>query len=225
MSWWEFWKPKQERLEFIRDFLEFNAQPIPGIRSFEQLNFTVLDTETSGLDPAKDSILSFGAVKISNLKIQVQTAVEWYPKSEKSGGKTASIHGLVDISDQISQEDFIKKLLSYLTNSILVGHHVGFDLEMLEKNLKPFGIEILPNPVLDTLNLAIRLEHGPHADRSRINLESYSLDALCLRYGIETDDRHTAAGDAFLTAQLFLKLLSKCKQKGIVGFKDLMKNY
>lgn len=225
MSWWEFWKPKRERLEFIRDFLEINAQPIPGIRSFEQLNFTVLDTETSGLDPARDSILSFGAVKISAMKIQIPTSVEWYPMTENSGGKTAPIHGLVTIPDQISQEEFLTRLLSYLSNSILVGHHLGFDLEMLEKKLKLFGIEKLPNPVIDTMNLALRLEHGPHADRSRINLESYSLDALCKRYGIETDDRHTAAGDAFLTAQLFLKLLKKCKQKGINNFKDLTKNY
>ncbi|OOG73322.1 PolC-type DNA polymerase III [Algoriphagus sp. A40] len=225
MSWWEFWKVKQERLEFVRDFVAKNSLPIPGIRSFEQLHFTVLDTETSGLDPARDSILSFGAVKISAMKIQIPTSVEWYPMTENSGGKTAPIHGLVHIPDQISSEEFLKMLLSYLSNSILVGHHLGFDLEIIEKKLKPFGIEKFPNPVLDTLNLAIRLEHGPHADRSRINLEMYSLDALCMRYGIETDDRHTAAGDAFLTAQLFLKLLSKCKNKGISNFKDLMKNY
>lgn len=225
MSWWKFWKPKHERLEFIRDFLENNAQPIPGIRSFDQLKFTVLDTETSGLDPTKDSILSCGAVKISELKIQVSTSAEWYPVAENSGQKTATIHGLIAFPDQIPTEEFLKLLLAYLSNSILVGHHIGFDLEMLERQLRSFGLEKLPNPVIDTLNLAIRLEHGPQADRTRINLETYSLDSLCRRYGIETDDRHTAAGDAFLTAQLFLKLLKKCSQKGINNFKDLMKNY
>lgn len=225
MSWWEFWKPKPERLDFIRDFLEVNDQAIPGIRKIDQLNFTVLDTETSGLDPAKDSILSFGAVKISQLKIQIQSAVEWYPVPENSGGKTATIHGLVAIPDQIFREEFLKRLLPYLSNSILVGHHLGFDLEMLQKQLKPFGLGKLPNPVIDTMNLAIRLDHGPHADRSRIQPETYSLDAICQRYGIETEDRHTAAGDAFLTAQLFLKLIKKCSQKGIFNFKDLMKNY
>ena len=212
-------------MDFVRDFLEINAQSIPGVRSIDQLNFTVIDTETSGLDPAKDSILSFGAVKISEGKIRVQSSVEWYPKSKNSGGKTAPIHGLVGLQGQIPLEDFLKKLLPYLGNSILVGHHVGFDLELLEKELKPFGITKLPNPVLDSGNLAIRLEQGPQADRNRINLESYSLDALCNRYGIQTDDRHTAAGDAFLTAQLFLKLLKKCNLKGIRNFKELARNY
>ncbi|MFN4000301.1 PolC-type DNA polymerase III [Algoriphagus sp.] len=223
MSWWEFWKPKIERLEFVRDFLEVNKHTIPGIRSINQLKFTVLDTETTGLEPSMDSILSFGAVKISDLKIQVPSAVEWYPKSDKKTGKASLIHGLVRISDQISVEEFLKKLLPYLNNSIIIGHHIGFDLEMINKELKPFGINQLPNPVIDTLNLAIRLEHGPNADRSRIAMGAYSLDELCNRYGIEPDDRHTAGGDAFLTAQLFLKLLKLADKKGIRTFKDLIR--
>jgi len=224
MSWWEFWKPKTERLEFIKDFLGINTQSIPGVRSISQLVFTVLDTETTGLDSTKDSILSFGAVKISELKIQIPSAVEWYPKSENETGKAAQIHGLVGISDQILVDEFLKRLLPYLGNSIIVGHHIGFDLEMIGKLLKPFGLIQLPNSVIDTLDLAIRLEHGPHADRSRIGMGTYSLDELCIRYGIEMDDRHTAAGDAFLTAQLFLKLLKVAERKGIKNYESLMKN-
>ncbi|GAA0877852.1 3'-5' exonuclease [Algoriphagus jejuensis] len=225
MSWWKIWKPKIEQADFVREFLEINNESIPGIRAVDQLNFTIIDTETTGLNPGSDSILSFGGVKVSEAKIQVHTSVEWYPQSKNSGGKTAPIHGLVGIPDEISMEEFLKKLLPFLGNSILVGHHLGFDLALLEKHLKPFGIDRLPNPVLDTFNLAIRLELGPQADRNGINTESYSLDALCSRYGIKTDDRHTAAGDAFLTAQLFLKLLKKCDLKGIRNFKDLTRNY
>jgi DNA polymerase-3 subunit epsilon len=223
MSWWEFWKPKEERLDFVRDFLAANEQPIPGVRAISQLKFTILDTETTGLEPAKDSILSFGAVKISELKIQVPTAVEWYPKSKNLPGKAAQIHGLVDIKNQISEEEFVKLLLPYLSDSILVGHHIGFDLEMIGKALRPYGISRLPNPVIDTLNFAIRLEHGPQADFSRIQMGTYSLDDLCARFGIETEDRHTAAGDAFLTAQLFLKLLRLAEKKGIRTYKELLR--
>jgi DNA polymerase-3 subunit epsilon len=73
------------------------------------------------------------------------------------------------------------------------------------------------------MNLAIRLEHGPHADRTQIKREDYTLDALCARYGIIPEDRHTAAGDAFLTAQVLLKLLALAKQKGIKDFGQLMR--
>ena len=223
MSWWEFWKPKQERLDFVREFLEVNSQSTPGIRSLDRLVFSVMDTETTGLDPAKDSMLSFGAIQVSGLKIQVQTAVEWYPEAANPDRKSARIHGLVDIPHPISREEFSKRLLKYLGNSILVGHHLGFDLEMLGRTLAPFGLARLPNPVIDTLNLAVRLEHGPQADFTRINRDFYSLDELCKRYGIEPEDRHTAAGDAFLTAQLLLRLLKKAEKKGIHTFKELLK--
>ncbi len=223
MSWWEFWKPKQERLDFVREFLEVNQVEIPGIRSIEQLDFTIIDTETTGLDPTKDSILSFGAVKISHLRIQIPSAVEWYPKSTNATGKSAQIHGLVGIPDQISIDEFLQRLLPFLGNSIIVGHHIGFDLEMIGRLLRPYGINRMPNPVIDTFDFAIRLEHGPQVDQSRIQMNEYSLDSLGKRYGIEMDDRHTAGGDAFLTAQLFLKLLKKAERKGILTYKDLIR--
>ena len=223
MSWWEFWKQKREKTDFVASFLEKSKTQIPGIRAIDQLNFTVLDTETTGLNPARDFILSFGAVKISRMTIQVSTAVEWYPVSPKNGKATAAIHGLLESKAPVPISDFVPNLLSYLGDSILVGHHLGFDLEMLLKACNKFGLEDFPNPCIDTMNLAIRLEQGPNADRHQFKPEEYSLDALCDRYGIEKDDRHTAAGDAFLTAQLLLKLLVVARNKGIKDFSRLMR--
>jgi DNA polymerase-3 subunit epsilon len=223
MTWWEFWKPSTQKSDFTAAFLEQAKVIIPSIRTIDQLNFVVLDTETTGLDPAVDFILSFGAVKISNLTIQISSAVEWYPISPKNGKETAQIHEILNTKAPIPIAEFVPKFLEYIGNSILVGHHVGFDLQMLLKACKAFGLEDFPNPCVDTMNLAIRLEHGPHADRTQIKREEYSLDALCTRYGIITEDRHTAAGDAFLTAQVFLKLLALARRKGINDFGQLLR--
>lgn len=223
MTWWEFWKPSTQKSDFTAAFLEQAKVSIPSIRAIDQLNFVVLDTETTGLDPTVDFILSFGAVKISNLTIQISSAVEWYPISPKNGKETAQIHEILNTKAPIPIAEFVPKFLEYIGNSILVGHHVGFDLQMLLKACKAFGLEDFPNPCVDTMNLAIRLEHGPHADRTQIKREEYSLDALCARYGIITEDRHTAAGDAFLTAQVFLKLLALARRKGINDFGQLLR--
>jgi DNA polymerase-3 subunit epsilon len=223
MNWWEFWKPRTQKSDFTAAFLEQAKVNIPSIRAIDQLNFVVLDTETTGLDPAVDFILSFGAVKISNLTIQISTAVEWYPISPKNGKETAQIHEIVATKTPILISEFVPNLFAYLGDSILVGHHLGFDLEMLLKASRVYGLEEFPNPCVDTMNLAIRLEHGPHADRTQIKREDYTLDALCARYGIIPEDRHTAAGDAFLTAQILLKLLALAKQKGIKDFGQLMR--
>jgi DNA polymerase III subunit epsilon len=221
MSWWNFKRKKTRAKEFVRDFLEENQDEIPPIRKIEQLEFVVLDTETSGLDVAKDHVLSFGAVKIRNLKILVAESLELFPTSSSNLQKSAPIHGMIGAEDRIDLEDFAGRLLPYLGKGILVGHHIGFDLDMLLRILGHFGLEKFPNPVIDTFNLAIRLDHGPLVDRNSINFEAYTLDQLCPRFGIALDDRHTASGDAFLTAHLLLQLLKIASNKGICTLKDL----
>lgn len=223
MSWWKLGKKSNPKEDFVKEFLLKNEDKIPDIRRIDQLEFVVLDTETSGLNPEKDQILSFGAVKIRNLKIMVSESLELYPLTNSGFESSAKIHGMVGTEARIDLEEFGRELLQFLGNGILVGHHIGFDLEMLLKLLRPFGLDRFPNPVIDTLNLAVRLEHGPMADWNQINQNDYSLDRLCTRFGIEPDDRHTAAGDALLTAQLFQKLLFKAKQKGIENFSELVR--
>lgn len=223
MSWWKLGKKGNPKEDFVKEFLLKNEDKIPDIRKIDQLEFVVLDTETSGLNPEKDQILSFGAVKIRNLKIMVSENLELYPMTDSGFESSAKIHGMVGAESRIDLEDFGRELLQFLGNGILVGHHIGFDLEMLLKSLGPFGLVRFPNTVIDTLNFAVRLEHGPMADWNQINQNDYSLDRLCTRFGIEPDDRHTAAGDAFLTANLFLKLVKIASNKGICTLKDLTK--
>jgi DNA polymerase-3 subunit epsilon len=223
MSWWNFGRKKIDHADFVDAFLLKNKKPIPAIRNITQLEFTVFDTETTGLSTKDDYVLSFGAIKIQNQAIQIETALELYPNSPNSGQNTAAIHGLIERENQLSIRQFAEQSLSYFGNSVLVAHHIGFDTEMMQKACKPFGLERLPNPMIDTMSFAIRLEHGPHADRSQYNPEHYGLDELCARYDIITEDRHTAAGDAFLTAQLFLKLLKLAAAKGIQNFGQLIR--
>jgi len=222
MSWWDFWKKPDQKESFVQEYLTKNSEKIPGVRSLDQLEFLVLDTETSGFDPRKDHVLSFGGIKIRDRKILVSESLELFPESNLSVTQAVEIHGILGNETQVSLEDFSKSLLEFLGNGILVGHHLRFDLEMLLQILKPFGLDQFPNPTLDTMAFCMRLDHGPLADFSQIKKEDYSLDKLCLRFGIEPDDRHTAAGDAFLTAQLLQKLLILGEKKGIKTFKELI---
>ena len=223
MSWWPFSRPKSELQDFVKEYLAKNGMQIPGIRTLDQLEFVVLDTETTGLDAKNDSILSFGAVKIVQKRILVNTAVEWYPESNHPLNQSPVIHGMVERKNQLSRSSFARMLLGYFSNAILVGHHVGFDLAMLQKLGSAFGIKRFPNPTIDTMDLAIRLDHGPSADLSHIQVKDYSLDALCEQFEIPLDDRHTAAGDAHLTGLLFLKLLKIAEAKGINSYAQLLR--
>ncbi|WP_200975477.1 PolC-type DNA polymerase III [Echinicola sp. 20G] len=223
MTWWERLFKRPIKTTMVKRYEEKFEQKISKKLPISELTFVVLDTETTGLDIKKDHILAFGAIKIIGNRIKVDTAREHFLKSSKKSASSIKIHEIIQPTNALPLREFVRSLLPYLGNDILVAHHAGFDLAMLEKATLPFGLRKILNPVVDTGDLAIRLEHGIRYDPSRINLKDYSLDALCERYKIPIYDRHNAAGDAFLTAQLLLKLLKEAEKKGITTFGDLMR--
>nr|MBI1230458.1 3'-5' exonuclease [Cytophagales bacterium] len=223
MAWWSrFIKPEVSAKDFVLDYERRVALKLPNQRKISDITFLVLDTETTGVDVKRDFILSFGAIKLKGNSILISSSKEHYLKSKRLARETIKVHGIVPNKETISREELIRVFLDEAGNLPIVGHHIGFDLAMLEKAGRSFGLKKIKNPVIDTLELGIRLEIGKHADPNRVNYADYSLDNMCLRYGIFPDDRHTAAGDAFLTAQLFIKLLKKARDLGIRTFGELM---
>jgi len=199
------------------------VQDIPKMRAIERLAFTVLDTETTGLNPREDYILSYGGIKVKGYSIQINTSTEIYLNAPIIKKDAVKVHGIIPKGDFTPLSSFGEKVLAYIGTDIVVGHHIGFDIAMLEKAMKPYGLYKVKNPIMDTFDLAVRIEKGPRFDTNMITgTGEYSLDQLCKRYGIEVEDRHTAAGDAFLTAQLLVKLLKEAEKKGVRTYEDLM---
>jgi len=225
MSWLDFLLNRKNvpKAPFVLKY-ESIVQDIPKMRAIERLAFTFLDTETTGLQPKEDYILSCGGIKAKGFTIQVNTSMEMYLNAPIIKKDAVKVHGIIPKGDFTPLAIFGEKLLAYIGNDIIVGHHIGFDIAMLEKAMKPFGLYKIKNPILDTFDLAVRLEKGPRFDTAMFSgTGEYSLDQLCKRYGIEVEDRHTAAGDAFLTAQLLVKLLKEAEKKGIRTYEDLMR--
>jgi len=75
---------------------------------------------------------------------------------------------------------------------------------------------------LDTNYLAKRI-HSPFYKMAVGQTQNFSLDALCKQYQVPIRDRHTASGDALITALLFLKLIGRLEAKGVHEFGDLIK--
>ncbi len=211
-----------QKSESVMNYEALFAQKLSPLLPLDQLTFTVLDTETTGLNVKEDYILSFGAVKIKKNTILIEKSMELYLQAPIQKKESVKIHEIV-AAEKTKLGDFAQKFLQFIGNDIIVGHHVGFDMLMLEKALKPFGLKKLKNQYLDTSSLASRIDHGPFGAPEMGKPGAYSLDNLCLKYQIALDDRHTAAGDAFLTAQLFLKLKKLAAQKGILKLGELIK--
>ncbi len=187
--------------------------------------FIVLDTETTGLDFRKDQILSVGAIGVQDFEINIADRFECYLNQENyRPGDSIKIHGISSNRTRkgIPEREMLVQFLAYCRNSIIVGHHIGFDLAILNEAVsKHFGTS-LKNKVIDTGLLAQRLESIQPVypiDRSR-----YSLDALCQQFHITVKKRHTASGDAFITAILFLKLLARLEKRGVKNLHQLLAN-
>ncbi len=185
--------------------------------------FVVIDTETTGLDLKTDRILCIGALSIQNGTIAIKNSFEVYLDQYFYHAKNIEIHGILkkDSIEQITELEAIQSLLTYIGNSILVGHHVGFDILMVNEALKRHGLPNLKNKSLDTSQLYIRTLIKSNLLESK---NRYSLDELAEKFDISKKDRHTALGDAYITAIAFLKILSKLRKKKEFSLKWLLTN-
>lgn len=192
----------------------------------EEVEFVVLDTETTGLDPKSDRVLSVGAVKVRGLQVHVAESFACLVQQQvAAGNKSAEVHGILpaQVQQGLTEEQALEAFLDFAGAAVLVGNHVAFDIAMLNQMVRHCGISgRLSNRSLDTARLARRLERLHHSPDS-FRPADYSLDALCARYHLPTDARHTAPGDAFTTAILLLKLLARARKRGIMRLKELLK--
>jgi CBS domain-containing protein len=173
------------------------------------LEAIVLDTETTGLDPAKARLLQVGAVLIRHgrlldrpvFDIKVNPGVAIPPE-------TTCIHGIdaAAIAGAPSYGAIHADLVGFIGGRVLIGHNIGFDLAILTREnglagTKPFWNHILDTRVLGEICF-------PH-------LGGFTLDKLASHLKIAIDNRHDALGDAVLTARVFVALTGLLKARGI----------
>jgi len=190
--------------------------------SLKDIRFVVFDTETTGLDIEKDRILSIGVLSLQNDTIAVNQSFEVYLYQHFYHPENIAVHGILeeDAKPRITELEAIQRSLAFIGNSVLVAHHAGFDRAMINQALKRHGLPKLKNKFLDTSVLYRRtLITSPLLQKQ----EHYSLDELAEKFDIPTADRHTALGDAYITAIAFLNILGKLKAKGDFSVKRLLK--
>jgi DNA polymerase III subunit epsilon len=177
------------------------------LSKFEQKSnrFVVLSTETSGLSLSKDVILSIGAFSIINDSIIIsdsfETIIAQYKFFHDNG--ISNEFTVETKMKKMVEPDGIHALVDFIGNSVLVGHHIDFDVEMINVALEKLGCGRLKNEALD-----IDVMHRKLND---INNKQFSLEELCDIYKIPKSDRNSSSEDAYKIALLFLKLKSRLR--------------
>jgi DNA polymerase III epsilon subunit family exonuclease len=162
--------------------------------------FSVVDTETTGLEIAKAKIINIAAVKVKNFKI-----VDFYNAFINPGMKipedSIKWHGITDdmVKGKPSTMEVIPEFLKFVSATPIVGHHIGFDIRMINKEMTEcFGCK-LENYSIDTMLL--------YSNAILKRDEHVSLDYLFDVYNVQCTGRHTALGDALATAEVFNKII------------------
>jgi DNA polymerase-3 subunit epsilon len=178
-------------------------------RRLEDLVFTVLDTETTGLDPDTDEIISIGAVRCVNGRLlQGETFERLVDPKRRVPDASTAIHGITNemVKGQPTIDQVLPAFARFSEDTVLVGHNVGFDMRFLKLKEAATGV-VFDQPVLDTLLLDAVL-HPDHTE--------HSLEAIAERIGVDVLGRHTALGDALVTGEVFLGMVRLLAQHGIV---------
>jgi len=169
--------------------------------------YVVLSTETTGLNPRKDVILSFGAIGVMNDVIRIgdnfEVVLLQYKYLHDNG---LSNEFLIESKlSKLAEPQAIQSFVDYIGNAVLVGHRIHFDIEMINDVLEKMECGKLKNEALD-----VEIMHQKLMD---ITNKSFSLVDLIKHYKIPENEKNSASDDAYSIALLFLKLKSR------LGFK------
>ncbi|HHY60167.1 MAG TPA: 3'-5' exonuclease [Clostridia bacterium] len=167
------------------------------------LRFVVFDTETTGFYPKEgDELLSIGAVILTQGQILEETFHRFINPHRPVPPVVTALTGITQEQADRGEEAavVIRDFLDFAGTGVLVGHSVDFDLCFLNHTLKRMGCQSITLPALDTYWLARAVHPG---------CRDLSLDGLLALYRLEPAGRHTALGDALLTARLLVKLLEQ----------------
>ena len=165
--------------------------------------FVILSTETSGLNPVKDVILSIGSFAVVDNSVVIGDSFEavllQYKFLHDNGLSNEFI--VESKMKKLGELEAIKSLIEFLGNAVLVGHHIDFDVEMINAALERLDCGRLKNEALDIDVMYRKLQD--------INNRQFSLDELSTIYNLPKSDRNSSSEDAYRIALLFLKLKSR----------------
>ena len=205
-----------ERIAPRPEFYDFDLFRLGGTTladtPLRKMGFVVFDTETTGLDPeGGDELISIGAVRVVNGRLLTgETFEQLIDPGRIIPPASIRFHGITQemVAGQPGAREALPRFKAFADDAVLVAYNVAFDMAFLAKRAAEAGVAF-DNPVLDALLLAAHV----FPDQP-----DHSLSAMAHRLGVDVEGRHTALGDAFATARLWVKLLNMMEMRGLTTF-------
>lgn len=192
--------------------------------------YSVIDVETTGLNPRRDALLAVGMVDIDEGRIRMDR--RWYtlvrpPDDAPVNPEAIRVHGLLpqDVEHAPPLDEVIPAVLQRLTGRVLVVHVADVDIGFLRQAMRRlYGVEPR-GPAIDTARLALHFQrHQRLIEGSGSEQEpALQLRALAESAGLPVYPEHNAFNDALTTAQLFLAQVSMFEAHGMPRLRDLLR--
>ncbi|MDA8169527.1 MAG: 3'-5' exonuclease [Nitrospiraceae bacterium] len=200
-----------------------NAPAIHGL-SVTEARYTVFDTELTGLDEKKDGIISMGAVKMTGGRIELGETFNMLANPGTNHMKPGSVivHGITpsELAEKPPIGQVLSGFLDFCGGDIVVGHMVSIDLAFIGKEMKRLPGREFRNRAVDTFSLVEWLRKRGCRTGFPVSGKLHEL-ARCL--GIAVRQAHDALMDAFITAQLFQRLIPLLAEEGVGDIEGLLR--
>ncbi|TMB82944.1 MAG: hypothetical protein E6J44_09515 [Chloroflexi bacterium] len=180
--------------------------------SLDEVEFVVLDTETTGLRPGPNRVIEIAGIRMRGGEV-IDSFQSLVNPNRRLPPFIVQFTGITQemVAGAPGAEQIFPDFLQFIEGAILVGHNVGFDIGFLSYEAQLLGYAF-PIDGLDTIPLARRFLPG---------LRRFKLDVVAGHLKIPMVNRHRALGDAKVTAAIFMKLLNLARQEGIYTLGNL----
>ena len=176
------------------------------------IEYAVLDIETTGLSFRTEKITEIGIIKIKNGK--EISRFECFVNPEKPiPEEVVNITHITDdmVKDAETIDKVMPKMLDFLGDSVIVAHNAGFDVGFLKYNAELLGYK-LDNTYIDTLKLARDLFP---------DFKKYKLGLIAEKLGIKVEVAHRATDDVITLIKVFNVMMEMLKEKNVERLRDI----
>ena len=183
-------------------------------RSVTEITFTAFDFETTGLYPATDRIVEFGAVQFCDARMLGSFEALVDPGIPVPDG-AAAISGITTemVRGKPGIDTVLPQFMTFLGDSVLVAHNAPFDVGFLRAALDAAGLPSLTNMIIDTQVLA---------QRAFPRHKSYALQALVSELELPRGNAHRGLDDAIMCMRLFQACVDSLSFMGEMSLQQLL---
>ena len=182
---------------------------------WESVTYWALDLETGGLDARRDPIIAVGMLPIRATRVRLGESYRSLVRPADGRAidpGSVRAHQLVwgEVKDAPPIAEVLPEIERRLGDGVLLVHHRAIDVAFLKDAYRRSGLRWRSPPVVDTVDLLVKLAHRAHRAQPELPADPPALNLSAARalHGLPPYQAHDALSDALATAELFLVLRS-----------------